>query len=298
MKWLIVVIGIIAALIIGLYFIGKSMPREHSATGERTYDVPVTKLWAVVTNVELYPHWRSDVRKVRSRSMEGNVLSWKEIYDGEDVLPFVVAEVDSMKKWVVKIDDSELPFGGTWTYTFEPVDGETKLTISEEGYVDNAFIRLLAGVFLNPNATIQRFLIDLEQPVEALNEPINLVAWLAGGWSTDKGDYELWKRASDTSYSGIGFGISNAGDTVVRESLMIWTKDDSLVYEANVPQNPSAVEFRMTSINDTMVSFANPEHDFPQKITYYLTSDSTVQAEVIGERKGQRSGFTLKFKRQ
>ncbi len=298
MKWFIGLVVAIAVIVTAAYFIGASLPREHEASGSRTYDISQEKLWTIITNVELYPHWRSNVTNVRSRSVEGDVLSWKETYESGDVLPFIVASSDSISEWVVRIDDTDLPFGGTWTYRLDTVEGGTEVTISEAGYVDNAFIRLLASVFLNPKATVQQFLIDLEDPVAALNQPINRIGWLTGTWSTERGDFERWRRATDTSYTGTGFGISNSGDTVVRESLMIRSKDDTLIYVADVPHNPAPIEFRMTAINDSMVVFANPEHDFPQKIEYYLTDDSAVTAIVTGRRKGERSAFRLNFKRQ
>ncbi len=42
--------------------------------------------------------------------------------------------------------------------------------------------------------------------------------------------------------------------------------------------------------------FANPEHDFPQRITYWLEGETGLRARVEAQRDGKWVGFDLAWK--
>jgi hypothetical protein len=44
----------------------------------------------------------------------------------------------------------------------------------------------------------------------------------------------------------------------------------------------------MVEIGDRRAVFANPEHDFPDRITYWLKDDRTLCARAEGGEPGQR----------
>ena len=48
-----------------------------------------------------------------------------------------------------------------------------------------------------------------------------------------------------------------------------------------------AVEFKMTYSTDKEWVFENPQHDFPQKITYTMITGDSLVAEISGTIEGQ-----------
>lgn len=66
------------------------------------------------------------------------------------------------------------------------------------------------------------------------------------------------------------------------ESLKIERKDGSIFYVASVPHNPGPVEFKLIELSEKHVVFENPEHDFPQRISYTLNANGTLDARVEG----------------
>ena len=69
------------------------------------------------------------------------------------------------------------------------------------------------------------------------------------------------------------------------EHLHIRAAGDTLVYTA-IPARQQQTDFRAVAPQEGVVSFENPAHDFPQKITYRrITADSLV-ARVEGGGRG------------
>jgi hypothetical protein len=56
----------------------------------------------------------------------------------------IVEEASEPGRLVTRIDaPPDAAFGGTWTYQLEPVDGGTRLTVTEDGYVSNPLFRVM-----------------------------------------------------------------------------------------------------------------------------------------------------------
>jgi len=112
---------------------------------------------------------------------------------------------------------------------------------------------------------------------------IRKALWLIGEWQhqTARGIlYERWKQTSNTSLAGKSYYLNNK-DTTVLETITIKQDKQNLWYIPTVTgqNNGKAVSFKLTEITIDKMVFENPEHDFPQKITYRrITADSLVAA--------------------
>ena len=159
MKWILVVLGSIA-LLVGIAFgIGSVVPREHTASRSAVYSKDANTLWQVITNFSDYPTWRTDVESVRKLEGGGRT-GWVETTSmGE--LPLEIVEEVRGEKLVLRIASSDLPFGGTWTYVLAPAGGGTRLTITEDGHVDNALFRFMARFVFGYSKTLEDYLRDL-----------------------------------------------------------------------------------------------------------------------------------------
>ena len=116
--------------------------------------------------------------------------------------------------------------------------------------------------------------------------------WILGYWTytTDGGSTtEAWVKIDENSYSGEGKFIDTAGKVMSTEHIEIQLKEGKLYYVPTVSNQNGGmpIRFKEKSSSDTLVVFENPEHDFPQRIAYQKTSDSTILAYIEGNFDGQ-----------
>ncbi len=109
---------------------------------------------------------------------------------------------------------------------------------------------------------------------------------------------EHWSRHTDGSLSGLGFVLSGK-DTVFIEHLGILNIDGEAHYAATIrSQNQGqAVLFRLIHDRDSLV-FANPQHDFPQRIVYTPDGPDRWNVTVSGVEKGQAQVDRYHFERR
>lgn len=102
-------------------------------------------------------------------------------------------------------------------------------------------------------------------------EPQSMPAWLTGCHVETKGDAwteECWTipRAGNM----LGSGRSGKGDKLRNwENMRIERKPDGTLVFWGSPQGAPAVPFATTRVTETEIVFANPAHDYPQRIRYW-----------------------------
>lgn len=97
---------------------------------------------------------------------------------------------------------------------------------------------------------------------------------------------------------GVMLGMSRtvAGDSVVEyEFLRLFERGEQLVYAAQ-PSGQPAAEFTSVVLHDGDLLFANPAHDFPQRIMYRAAGDSLL-ARIEGVVKGRARGVDFRYAR-
>lgn len=127
---------------------------------------------------------------------------------------------------------------------------------------------------------------------------LDQIGWLAGCWEAQSGGTvveEQWMRPRGGSMLGMSRTI-RAGRTVGWELVRIETRVDRLVYVAE-PSGQAMAEFVERALTDSSVSFENPEHDFPQRITYRRRGDGGLAARAEGMSGEAPRGFDLAYRR-
>lgn len=115
------------------------------------------------------------------------------------------------------------------------------------------------------------------------NRNMEDLLWLVDSWINIDGEtvsYEHWKKADDSLLEGSSETIKN-GNTVFSEKLKIVKEKDGIYYVAEVKHNPLPVYFKLTMVSKNKAVFENPQHDFPQKITYEI-EQGTLHAFIEG----------------
>jgi Domain of unknown function (DUF6265) len=198
------------------------------------------------------------------------------------------ADIDSMSKMVMDAQDdfTKCPFDGK--ITFKKADstvfeGEFELSVCK--YIAFDVAGKLEKHQLSPAAT------ETLKSLKAANQSSKLdeLAWFIGRWTQVEGpnlvSYEDWTRKSPTLYAGKSWTMYQS-DTVHVETIELSLEGQDIYYIPTVPENKGPVRFKMTNLAEKSVLFENPEHDFPQKISYEAKGDSMLLAKISGSQKG------------
>jgi hypothetical protein len=116
-------------------------------------------------------------------------------------------------------------------------------------------------------------------------------AWMAGLWTGVDPDgvemEELWTPAKGGSMLGLHRDVKS-GKTESFEFLRVEATADGVTYWAS-PKGRPATPFRMVaseSVGNRIV-FSNPEHAYPTRILYWLSSDGLLHARIEGTLNGK-----------
>lgn len=127
---------------------------------------------------------------------------------------------------------------------------------------------------------------------------VSPLRWMAGCWelrTPTRVTHEQWMAP----LGGMMMGMSR---TVVRdavrehEALRIEVQDGVVTYVAQ-PSGQALTRFGATMISDSAVAFANPEHDFPQRVIYRRRGADSLVARIEGARGGSMRGVDFPMRR-
>lgn len=168
MKWILVVIGVIAVAIAIVVAIGYSLPVAHTAQRSVTLRALPETVWAAITNVAAFPTWRTDITAVEPLPPVNGLPAWREVQNGDRITYNVTRWTPpvSMVSWIA---DKGLPFGGEWEYELAPDGSGTRLTITERGEVYNPVFRFVSRFVMGHTATIDGYVAALRRKLEGAN---------------------------------------------------------------------------------------------------------------------------------
>ncbi|CAN5834428.1 SRPBCC family protein [soil metagenome] len=155
MKILLYVLAGLCLFAVVVTAIGYALPQGHVATREAP-----ALIFSTIADVTSQPSWRTGITRVEVLSHEP--LKWRE-HEGSDAITFEVVESRPPALLRVRIADSDLPFGGTWTYEVSPEAAGSRLRITENGEVYNPLFRFMSRFVFGHTATIDNYLADLQR---------------------------------------------------------------------------------------------------------------------------------------
>ena len=126
----------------------------------------------------------------------------------------------------------------------------------------------------------------------------SLPGWLAGCWILTRGDLvieEQWMAPRAGTMLGMSRTTRGAAVTGF-ESTMISVDGGQLIYTAD-PTGQSRAIFRMTERTADAVVFADPEHDFPQRIGYERIGSDSLHAWIDGTVDGISRSIDFAYRR-
>jgi hypothetical protein len=117
------------------------------------------------------------------------------------------------------------------------------------------------------------------------------LAWMAGSWSGTARGIEMeehWTFPKGNSMIGIHRDVGK-GRTMSFEFLRIEQRGDQIVYLSMPNGRSPATPFPLKEVSGTRVVFANPAHDFPQRIIYWKDGND-LRARIEGTMNGKERG--------
>ncbi|MES2704684.1 MAG: DUF6265 family protein [Bacteroidota bacterium] len=122
-------------------------------------------------------------------------------------------------------------------------------------------------------------------------KPIEQLRWLVGNWQSKTPDgiaFENWTALDDSTFTAVS-GFIKGKDTMVSETISLEQRGGELTYIPTVKdQNEGKpVPFKMAAVGGDSVVFADPGHDFPDKITYTKKSPTSLVAKISGKINGK-----------
>jgi hypothetical protein len=130
-------------------------------------------------------------------------------------------------------------------------------------------------------------------------DPIASLAWLEGTWTGQSGSMsteEYWTAPRGGTLLGLHRDVK--GDrTISYEFFRIQVSDGVVTYWAS-PRNAPPTPFRLKEMGPgRRAVFENPEHDFPQRILYWMTDDDTLHAGIEGPPNAKEKAMEWAWKR-
>jgi hypothetical protein len=115
-------------------------------------------VFARISDPSRYREWREDVESVEM--LASSPLRWRE-QAGGDVITYEAVERTPPHRFVTRIADETLPFGGSWTWELRPEGAGTRVAITERGEVYNPVFRFISRFLMSQTATMEKVLREL-----------------------------------------------------------------------------------------------------------------------------------------
>jgi hypothetical protein len=128
-------------------------------------------------------------------------------------------------------------------------------------------------------------------PAATAQEPVDL-GWLAGHWCGTQGESRIEEVWLARGGHLLNLSATTRGEALVSfEYTRIEARAGGVVFVAQ-PGGVPPVEFALVESGDRRLVFANPAHDFPQRVSYWR-DETGLHAEIAGpgEAGEQRIGF-------
>ena len=159
MRWVIIIVGGLLALVALVAVIGALLPQSHVASRSRTFAQSAERVFGAIGDVKSYPQWRPGVREVTV--LADQPLRWREV-GSSGTVDFALVESTAPQRQVVVIASPDLPFGGRWEYDVAADSSGTRLTITERGEVYNPIFRFMARFVFGYTKTMEDYLAALD----------------------------------------------------------------------------------------------------------------------------------------
>ena len=158
MKWVILIVGLIALAAALMSALGAMLPVKHRASRKARFRQPPQTIYAVVAGA---PDWRPDVKASGPLpDANGRKRWWEQDAHGKKIAYELIEDAPSRR--VTRIAGDNLPFGGTWTIEIAPASPtDSEVRVTEDGEIYNVIFRFLSRFVFGYAGSIEAYLRNL-----------------------------------------------------------------------------------------------------------------------------------------
>lgn len=167
MRYLLIAAAALAVVLVIVLIIGWSLPVEHHATREATFQSSPQSVYQLITDVDRYPEWRSSVKRIENLPDSAGKKRFREV-GGDGSIVYEVETALPNSRVVMRIADRSLPFGGSWTHELIPRGDSTTHRITEDGEIYNPLFRFVARFIIGYTSTMETYLSDVRRRLETV----------------------------------------------------------------------------------------------------------------------------------
>ena len=141
--------------------------------------------------------------------------------------------------------------------------------------------------------------LSLWASARALGAEIDQLAWVSGCWAAqnaEEGSIEYWSSPAGGMMLGASKTVKG-GKTVAYEFIQIRVLDNGRLAYVAKPSGQTEATFPLVSLTTNEFAFENPEHDFPQRISYRLVKPGELLARIEGTRNGKARAIDYPMKK-
>jgi hypothetical protein len=133
-------------------------------------------------------------------------------------------------------------------------------------------------------------------PSEGQSPAIDKLSFLSGCWAGGETE-EMWTKPLGGTMMGLSRTVRGE-NTVFTEFLQIsMGAAGAITLNVQLRLAGKATAFRVTELTNSSVVFSNPEHDYPQRITYRRQSEASLVARIEGSTGGKDMHEDFKYAR-
>jgi len=142
-------------------------------------------------------------------------------------------------------------------------------------------------------------LCPLTEASSVATHSVDRLSWLAGCWAIaggEEGSGEQWTMPAGGTMLGVSRSVNESQTTAYEFLLIRETKEGTIEYVAR-PSGQAGATFVMVGRSDREVAFENPQHDFPQRISYSLKGEGKLETAIEGMIDGELKTVKFPFRR-
>ncbi len=125
--------------------------------------------------------------------------------------------------------------------------------------------------------------------------------WVMEGAENPESNFmlESWTMVNDTLFTGIAYEVVNS-DSTLAETIRLVIREGQIYYIPSVTdQNKGEpVPFKLTKSDSAHFVFENPDHDFPNTISYEFLGKDSLIASIAGRIKGEPRSMEFYYERK
>lgn len=125
-------------------------------------------------------------------------------------------------------------------------------------------------------------------PARAAAPGVDALAWMEGAWAREKDGVrmeEVWTSPRGGALLGLHRDLKG-GRMVSWEFMRIQAADGGIFYNAS-PRSAPPTAFKLVESGDKRAVFENRQHDFPQRILYWIDAAGALHARIEGPQAGK-----------